>query len=265
MKESCCQFGPRRQLAGIVTEPDAPARSVAVVLVSAGITPKFGPFRLYTELARRLANHGFRTLRFDLGGIGDSGHGHSGIPLEQRTPLELGAAVDYLSERYQPHGVVLGGLCSGAEDSFRHAERDQRVSGVVMIDPFAYRTPGFMWRHLRYRAKRRLLRAAGLYRPHTSAGGQSLVDYQHMAHAESSRILQALLARGTQLHFVYTGGMREHFNHAGQLRSMFRGVKGQESLKLDHFPHLDHTQLLERDRRAIIDAIARRLVADAGA
>ena len=55
MKESCCQFGPLGQLAGILTEPDAPAPRVALVLVSAGLSPKCGPFRLYAELARRLA------------------------------------------------------------------------------------------------------------------------------------------------------------------------------------------------------------------
>ena len=259
MKESCCQFGPGRQLAGILTEPAARARASAVVLVSAGITPKFGPFRLYAELARRLARAGVRTLRFDLGGIGDSGQSHPGSPLQERTHSELSAALDYLGERFELRDITLAGLCSGAEDSLRHAARDPRVSEVVMIDPFAYRTAGFAWRHLRYRAGRRLLRAVGLYRPATRTGEAALVNYQHMSHAESSRILRGLLERGTRLHFVYTGGMREHFNHPGQLRAMFRGIELPASVKLDHFPQLDHTQLLERDRRTLIEAIARGL------
>jgi pimeloyl-ACP methyl ester carboxylesterase len=229
------------------------------VLVSAGITPKFGPFRLYAELARRLARDGFRTLRFDLGGLGDSGQPHPGAPLQERTHLELSAALDYLGERFELRSVTLAGLCSGAEDSLRHAARDSRVCGVVMIDPFAYRTAGFGWRHLRYRAQRRLLRAVGLYRPPASAGQAALVNYQHMSYAESSRIVQALLARSTRLHFVYTGGMREYFNHPGQLRAMFRGIRLPDSVRLDHFPRLDHTQVLERDRRRLIEAIARGL------
>jgi pimeloyl-ACP methyl ester carboxylesterase len=257
VKESSCQFGPGRQLAGILTEPAAGARPSAVVLVSAGITPKFGPFRLYAELARRLAHDGFRTLRFDLGGIGDSGQPHPGAPLLERTHLELSAALDYLGERFELRSITLAGLCSGAEDSLRHAARDSRVSGVVMIDPFAYRTAGFGWRHLRYRAQRRLLRAVGLYRPPASTSQAALVNYQHMSHAESSRIVQTLLGRGTRLHFVYTGGMREYFNHPGQLRAMFRGIRLPASVRLDHFPQLDHTQVLERDRRRLIEAIAR--------
>lgn len=151
MKESSCQFGEYRQLAGILTAPDEPAPRAALVLVSAGLSPKFGPFRLYAELARRLSREGFLTLRLDLGGIGDSRQDYASYPLEKRTRLEIEAALDYLSVRYELNGIVLGGLCSGAEDAFRSAELDTRVTGVVMIDPFAYRTSGWLWRHVLYR------------------------------------------------------------------------------------------------------------------
>jgi pimeloyl-ACP methyl ester carboxylesterase len=259
MKEACCQFGPHRQLAGILSEPAAATVRATVVLVSAGLTPKFGPFRLYTELARRLSRDGFRVLRFDLGGIGDSGEAFEAHPLAERTQLQIGAALDYLTGRFELGGVTLAGLCSGAEDSFRHAEQDERVTGVVMIDPFAYRTAGFAWRQLRERARQRLLRAVGLYRPLQRAAVSSLVNYEYMAVAESSRILRALLARKVRLNFVYTGGMGRYFNHRGQLQAMFRDVDFGDLLRLDHLPQLDHTQLLERDRRTLIDTIARRL------
>jgi hypothetical protein len=246
-------------LAGILTEPAGPAQSLAVVLVTAGFTPKFGPFRLYAELARHLAETaGLRTLRFDLGGIGDSGGAHAGLSLAERTRQQLNDAIDYLSARFELDGVVLAGLCSGADDSFRHAEQDARVKGVVMIDPFAYRTPGFVWRHLKYRAKRRLLRALGLYR-RGPARGDSLVDYEHLPEAEARRVLRVLLKRRVLVHFVYTAGMKEHFNHRGQLRAMFRGIGLNDRVKLDYLPQLDHTQLLRTDRRILIEAIAARL------
>ena len=258
MNESCCQFGPRRALAGILTEPAEAARAT-LVLVSAGVTPKFGPFRLYAELARHLATRGFRTLRFDLGGIGDSGQAFEGRSLEERTRLQIAAALDHLSERFPLEQAVLAGLCSGADDSFRYAEHDPRVSGLVLLDPFAHRTAGFGWRHSRYRAKRRLLRALGLFQPQPN-GRPSLVDYEHLSPAESGRILPLLLERKVRLHFVYTAGMREHFNHQGQLRAMFPGIDFNGLVQLDHLPDLDHTQLLEADRRRLIGVIARRLV-----
>jgi alpha-beta hydrolase superfamily lysophospholipase len=260
MNESSCQFGGDNRLAGIVTPPEGPSRRAAVVLVSAGLSPKCGPFRLYAELARRLSRDGFVTLRFDLGGIGDSRPEETDEPLEKRSRREIAAAVDYLTRRHELDDVVLGGLCSGAEDSFRASETDPRVTGVVMIDPFAYRTPGWAWRHVAYRATRRLLRALRIHRPFVRLKGRRpLVAYKYMDHPESSRILRAVLARRDRVHFVYTGGAREVFNHERQLKAMFREVKFDGLVTLDHFPHVEHTPLLEEDRRTMVEAIARRL------
>ena len=58
---------------------------------------------------------------------------------------------------------------------------------------------------------------------------------------------------------MYTAGVREFFNHERQLRAAFDGVDFKDLVTLDYFPHLDHTQLLEADRHALVEAIARRL------
>ena len=268
MKESCCQFGPEGRLAGIITEPGArTAPRLGLVLVSAGLLPKSGPYRLYAELARRLARDGVVSLRFDLGGIGDSVQELGGHPLKARTELEIRAALDYLSERHALHGVVLAGLCSGAEDSLRGAAADPRVTGVVMIDAFAYRTSGWAWRHVVHRIKRRALCALGLYEPIAPPGTADkrprLVRYKYMERSESTPLLRTLLARNAHIHFVYTAGMRELFNHERQLRASFEGVDFKDLVTLDYFPHLDHTQALEADRQTLVDAIARRLRAAA--
>lgn len=260
MNEIACRFGPQQQLVGVVTEPRGVARSTTMVLVSAGVTPKIGPFRLYAELARRLARDGFRTLRFDLGGIGDSGQELAEHALRDRTRLQIRAALDHLSERFALGEVALGGLCSGAEDAFTYAEHDERIKRVVMIDPFAYRTRGFGWRHLAYRAERRILRAAGLFQPLPRTERRALVSYEYLPVAESSRILQKLLARRTKLHFVYTGGMRSRFNHPSQLQSMFPSIDFEGLVKLDHLPQLDHTQPAAADRQLLIESIAKRLL-----
>jgi pimeloyl-ACP methyl ester carboxylesterase len=271
-KETCCRFGKQGQLAGIITHPAGPARRVGCVLVNAGLVPKQGPYRLYTELARHLAGDGFVTLRFDLGGIGDSRQDYPSEPLKVRTDLEIGDAVDYLTKQHELDGLVLGGLCSGAEDAFRYAERDPRVTGIVLIDPFSYRTAGWKWRDLVHRVRRRSLRALGVYQPftyHVDAGqggaptGKTFVDYKYIAHAESSRVLKAMIDRRVRVHFVYTGGVRRTFNHPGQLATMFKGIDFKGLVTLDYFPHTEHTQVLEEDRRQLVAAIGRRLVATA--
>lgn len=260
IKEGCRRFGEHGRLTGVVTEPADGAARAAIVLVSAGLTPKFGPFRLYAQLARRLAREGYLVLRFDLGGIGDSGDGGSELPLAKRTELEIRAALDHLSDGRVFDGVILGGLCSGAEDSFRYAELDPRVTGLVMMDPFGYKTLGFRARDLAVRAARRALWLLGRLPTYAADNkAASLIDYAHMGHAESSRILRTLLARKVPMHFVYTGGMHESFNHKRQFKAMFAGIDFQGLVTLDYFPQLRHTQVLEADRRLVIESIARGL------
>lgn len=273
MIETCCQFGPTLQLAGIVTEPtesSGAARSFTCVLVNAGLVPKFGPYRLYAQLARRLAQSAIRTLRFDLGDVGDSRPAHGGRTLEDRTRLEIAAAVDFSSEfdgRDATEGIVLGGLCSGAEDSFRYAEHDPRVTALLLIDAFSYRTKGWRWRHRLHRTARRSMRWLGMYEPINYGSASAIasqaselprLEYKQMEHGESSRILKILIARGVHIHFIYTGGVRETFNHAGQLQTMFKGVDFKDLVSLDYFPRIEHLQALQEERDSLIEAIAHR-------
>lgn len=263
MKEACFQFGPGSRLAGIITEPSGAAPTQGLILVNAGLVPKFGPYRLYTQLARRLAQSGVVTLRFDLGGVGDSLQEASSRPLAARTNLEICAAIDELWERHALQDLALAGLCSGAEDAFRAAAHDERVTRVVLMDPFAYRTRGWGARHLAHRLGRRALRALGVYEPlvapQTAGQRPRAVSYKYMEHAEAEGILRTLLGREARAHFVYTAGMREHFNHASQLQAQFRELDFGQLVTVDYLAHMDHTQLLQADRDTLIATIARRL------
>jgi pimeloyl-ACP methyl ester carboxylesterase len=270
MTEVCCQFGEHDRLAGIVTQPAAAAARGLCVLVNAGMVAKSGPWRLYVEVARQLAHAGVATLRFDLGGIGDSRREQSDGPLRERTALEIRAAVDELARQHPDgRGVIVGGVCSGAEDALRYAEQDPRVTGVVLIDPFSYRTTGWRWRHAAFRATRRALRAVGIYEPiaapdadaeagtGAAAAPRRVVSYKYMEHAESSRILKALFARRARLLFIYTGGQHDSFNHAGQLQQMFPDLPFEDRVAVEFFAHMDHTQAFASDRKEVVAAIER--------
>jgi dienelactone hydrolase len=261
--ETTSQFGEHRQLVGVMSEPANCAPRIGFVLVNAGVVPKHGPFRMYVQLARRLAEAGIVTLRFDLGSIGDSQQRYANQPLKARTTLEIRAAVDHLTERYSLEGIAIGGLCSGAEDAFAYAEADPRIRGVVLIDPFSYRTRGWTWRNILYRIARRSLRAVNVYEPiairANAAPRARLVHYKYMERGESGRILRALVARSARIHFVYTG--LDAFNHRGQLKDMFPDLDFADRVTVDHFPRMDHTQLLEEDRHALAASLSAAIVA----
>jgi pimeloyl-ACP methyl ester carboxylesterase len=260
IRETAIQFGAGARLVGILTEPPSGTLRACFGLVTVAFNPKFGPFRIYAEWARHLATQGIATLRFDLGGLGES------VPLREgnlrnRTRLEVGLAADVLSSRFPGLPISLGGICSGAEDSLRYAEEDPRVRGVVLVDPFAYRTAGWAWRHSLFRLRRRMLRAIGLWKPGSILGEESIVAYQVMEREESHRILTTLLARQTRLHFIYTSGRRETFNHRSQFQKMFPDLPPSGHLTVDWLPTIEHSQVLREDRELLIETVATRMSA----
>lgn len=259
MKESALQFGKFAHLAGIVTEPAVRTHAQGWVFVSAGLNSKAGPFGLYAKLARRMSAEGYTCLRFDLGGIGDSADTWVGEGLRQRTRDDIRAAVDEFTQRYALEGVILCGLCSGAEDSFRYAEHDPRVTGLVMIDPFAYRTSGWKWINVFRQSAKRIVKLLQLYvtQPPPSAGPE-LIEYKYMDRTESGRIMRAIEPRKPHLHAIYTGAMNSVFNHRAQFRAMFPEIDFGDWAQVDYFPRLGHTQMLEEDRQMVIDTIAAR-------
>jgi len=273
MRDLACEFGESGRLKGIVSLPSRDAHSgFALVLVSAGFTSKTGPYRLYTELARAASDMGFLALRFDLGGIGDSQILNPDQPLAMRTNADIQEAFNYLQEEHGVQSFVIGGLCSGAEDAFRYAEDDGRVKGVVLVDPHAYRTKGW-WvrnvfsRHFFNRVIFKFLRVFNVIRIVTDGSNGSaveglegdLIDYQYIRKDESSRILQKLMHRKVHLHYIYTGGRTDRFNHKAQFSSMFEGIDFNNNLVLDYLPHIAHVQVFEEDRVELISTIIEQL------
>jgi hypothetical protein len=276
VKEIACQFGEQGRLHGVVTVPSEPRLpTLALVLVSAGLTAKPGPYRLYTQIARTLAEKGFMTLRFDLGGIGNSQIADPDEPLSVRTRDDISDALTYLDANHGASEFVIGGLCSGAEDAFRYAEHDARTKGVILIDPHAYqnaywRVRGHLTRYSLNRVVYKILRLVRAINVVEDTGSRSnieglegsLVDYQYMEKDEATRILSALLARNAGIHYIYTGGSIDTFHHANQFRAMFPGVKLSGRLAVDFLPYIEHIQIFDEDRDVLVETIVRRFAAN---
>jgi pimeloyl-ACP methyl ester carboxylesterase len=121
---------------GILTEPASPAADApAVLFISAGMVHRVGPNRMYVTLARHLAARGFRTVRFDLSGIGDSQNRRDGLPADESAIVETRQMMDLVQRKAGTRSFVLAGLCSGAVTAFHTAVGDPRVIGGLLLNP----------------------------------------------------------------------------------------------------------------------------------
>jgi exosortase A-associated hydrolase 1/exosortase A-associated hydrolase 2 len=119
-------------LAPAASQPEGAA--TAVVIAVGGPQYRVGSHRQFVFLARRLAEHGYTSLRFDYRGMGDSEGEKRGF--EDVGP-DLNAAIDAL-QRACPavRNVVVWGLCDGASTAMTHAVLNRSVSGIVAVNPW---------------------------------------------------------------------------------------------------------------------------------
>lgn len=132
-------------LHGILHLPDAPqpVRTVGFVWFSAGQKVRQGAWRMNVAVARRLAEMGVPTLRFDYHGIGDS----EGEPRHGQMVMDLYgfiqsggfrgdavAAGQFLTAETGVRSLVFGGLCGGGITGLFAGPALPNVFGHVIID-----------------------------------------------------------------------------------------------------------------------------------
>ena len=129
---------------GIVSEPTSGGyRTPTVLLPNAGSTHHVGPNRLYVLMARHLARAGFRCVRFDLPGLGDSVGGDEAAendPYPPHATASVGRLIESLRAVRAHETYVIAGLCSGAHTAF-HAALDLRAEPIVeavLLNPLTF-------------------------------------------------------------------------------------------------------------------------------
>jgi pimeloyl-ACP methyl ester carboxylesterase len=123
-----------------VAHPTATSELPAVVLLNAGSAHHVGPNRLHVLLARRLAAAGFRCLRMDLHGLGDSVTPDCKLENETYPATafrDVDLAMKFLEREIGVGRTVLMGLCSGAYVAFQSAAQFANAALVecVMVNP----------------------------------------------------------------------------------------------------------------------------------
>ncbi len=253
MKERIIQFGPDGLLSGVLRE-SAAAGANGLMLFNAGVVHRIGAHRLNVKLARALHEP---SLRFDLSGQGESPAAAAGLGFEDQAIADIAAAIDALENEANVDGVVAIGMCSGADHALRAAVVDPRISGVVLLDPYAYPNDDAAGADLLARAadpdrwsrkiKSLMLRrddvgdtASGNGR--RTGGGDEIDQGRPLAPKEEfAADLTALVQRGVRILIVYTGLVRRHVSKPAHFFKTFAAYDFEGRIDVEAMPHTDHT------------------------
>lgn len=273
MRQQILRFGPKQSLTGVLSGPEQGSVNeltvgynlpVAVIL-NAGVVHRSGPFRLHVDLAQRLAQNGFSSLRLDLSGLGDSATRTDLNEGDDRAHLDVQDAFAALADSLDAKRFVLLGLCSGAYNAHNIALADSRVVGNVFLDGLVFSTAGHRRRVTVHRltsprfwrnATLRRLRASEIGTFDESApSAAEFFELDKPAEVVASEITH-MLGQGQQLLYLYTQGCEE-FSSRHQFEEMFGIQPNEENLQVDYLPNFEHTFPLVYQRKFVVERITK--------
>jgi hypothetical protein len=270
LTEEPLQFGQGGRLLGVLTAPRIPpptSRELPVfLLLNAGSLHRVGPARLHVRLARELAGLGLISLRVDLAGTGDS-PARTGLSHQQCIAADCGEIVSTLDSRLGRSSLVLGGLCSAADNAIFLARDEPRIIGMMLLDPVCFPDPGFKARAMaqKYLSPVRYLAALKRrYRALTQPRGDGdgvPVQYWETRNLPAREQLRAAFVavrqREGRVLSVFTGYARPYYNRVGQLESIL-GIDGYRQFCTElYWPWAEHTFPLDLHRRRLIEEVKR--------
>jgi pimeloyl-ACP methyl ester carboxylesterase len=266
MKERACRFGPELSLVGILSEPvanDLRPDFPTVLMLNAGLLHRVGPHRMSVTLARRLADYGIPSLRFDVGGYGDSIVSTDAKSEESRIVSDIKSAMDFLEHERAVHRFVLFGNCSGADNVHEVALLDPRVVGAILLDAHGYWTPRSYAKHYLPRVFRtqtwiNLARRSFAGLKKTPGKRVALLPQLRRPFGPRSQVereIQSLVDRGARLLYLYTGGVEDYYNYAGQFFDQFNGLDPRGNIEVEYYPNADHTYTFAEDRERMLQRV----------
>ncbi|MCB1859356.1 MAG: hydrolase 1, exosortase A system-associated [Gammaproteobacteria bacterium] len=140
------------RMIGVLHQPDC-ASHCGVLIVVGGPQTRVGSHRQFVLLSRFLASNGVPVLRFDYRGMGDS---EGDIRSYGDIDDDIGAAVDLLQKYAKIDKVILWGLCDAASASLFYAWKDDRVKGLILLNPWIRTQSGIARAYIRSHYPKRI-------------------------------------------------------------------------------------------------------------
>ena len=143
-----------QELIGVIHNADANTH-IGVLIVVGGPQYRVGSHRQFVLLARYLAKEGIPVMRFDYRGMGDS-------PGNTRDFNHIGKDIASAINTFQMYNkavqkIVIWGLCDAASAALFYAYEDERVTGLVLLNPWVRTEYGEANAYLKKYYKNRLV------------------------------------------------------------------------------------------------------------
>jgi alpha-beta hydrolase superfamily lysophospholipase len=251
-----------------------------VLIPSGGREPSFGAARQNVVLARRLAQAGVASFRFDFAGLGDS----AGPPGKERVishaftdrVADIQAALDTLAalgfSRFAVHG-----LCLGAYHALQAAVVEPRLQSLTLINLPLFTVPASnvlgrleqrgrsagvylakllrpsSWANLLSgRSNRAALRRAALFHLHGLTLGMAtrlarrfgLMAEQSFAH----HAMATLSRRGARTLYLFSNGPQDLVAFAAEFGADGAGLKAYPGAEIRIVPGMDHSLTITAGR-----------------
>ena len=136
IRESVVRLGDG--LIGVVSETDANGPpTTGIILLPGSSGHRVGTHRISVPMSREWAARGYLTMRFELGGNGDSQappDAAENQPFPAHAADNIRAAVQALRARYRLESVVVIGHCAGAWASYRAAVADAGADEYLLLN-----------------------------------------------------------------------------------------------------------------------------------
>lgn len=246
-------FGPDGRLSGVLS--GVAGAGPTLLLPSAGLQPRAGPFRLHAVLAQRLAASGIRSFRYDIPGVGEAPR----LPTCDATQATI-AAIDQLETEHGCRTFAVGGICSAADTGWDVANLDTRISAVLLLDGVCFAGPWYRyarildllrrlpreWRHFARKVPGRLRGNASL---------DSNAFRTWPSHAQAREQFAHLIARDVRLLSIFSGGYADRFLHPRQFEWSFGAPARDPRVTMHYWPDCDHTYFGKAQRERLIETI----------
>ncbi len=214
------------------------------------------------KIARKLAEYGFATLRFDLSGIGDSPNAKTSNVIEQAV-ADMRDAMDYMQRQLGIERFVVFGICSGAQNGYFLSLKDTRIAGLLMYDGFDFPSLRSKFMHNLYRFRAtpwsRIVARAGraIRRQPVRSGDIFLAAFteMHPSRDQFSAAIRSLIARGTSIGVIYSGSRRASDSGRGLLGALGRAAY-LDGLMYRFEGEMDHTATSQESQRRLLALIS---------